>query len=231
MQERLVDKLSEPFKLETPIGQTMAMKIESVLGVLKGKSKSLRQTEYYVNSHWAELHDDPKQIEDVLVMFRHRSDDGDPVSSGAFETYRDGKLYPGRWRDVGEGKISISQSLVDQASFKMTFKSEFDAPTYASDQVDGSKIPEETILYRVAFLDEDFIILRRHGNLPDDAKDSLGSKRYRLFVRERLINKERFEWDDALEYLLTKYRSMATYYLAAVAFFVLLLILIVTYSN
>ncbi|MEM8582868.1 MAG: hypothetical protein AAGF87_01300 [Bacteroidota bacterium] len=230
MQERLVDKLSEPFKLDTPIGQTMAMRIESVLKDLKGKSKGL-DTAYFVNSHWVELYDDPKQVEDVLVMFRHRSDSDDPVSTGAFETYRNGKLEPGRWRDVGEGKISISQTLVDDASYKLGFKNEFDSPSLASDQVDGAKIPEETILYGVAFLDEDFIILRRHGTLPEDAKDALGSKRYRLFARERLINKERFEWDDALEYLMTKYRSMATVYLVGMAIFLLLLILIVTYSR
>ncbi|MEM6395037.1 MAG: hypothetical protein AAF741_01725 [Bacteroidota bacterium] len=205
MQERLVDKLSEPFKLDTPLGQTMAMKIESVLGVLKGKSRGLSDTSYFVNRHWAELFDDPSMVADVIVMFRSLQKEDDPLSPGLFETYKNGELTLGRWRNVGEGRMSISQGGLSSGDSKRKGNSS------------GSlKLSGETVLYGVAFLDEDFIILKRHGNLPNDAKDALGSKRYRLFIRDGLNKREKFEWDDALEFLLNKYRGMAWYYIAAV---------------
>ena len=58
---------------------------------------------------------------------------------------------------------------------------------------------QEGIIYELAFLDDEYLILRRHGN------EQLFERKYLLLVIERLGKK--MEWLEAGTYLYEKYRN------------------------
>ena len=74
-------------------------------------------------------------------------------------------------------------------------------------------------LYTLAFLDEDFFILRRHGNVR-----KFRSK-YLFLVNEPIAR--RMEWNEAVEYLYDKYRNSSSFFITVAV--IVLLIIVLTF--
>lgn len=77
----------------------------------------------------------------------------------------------------------------------------------------------EGCLYDLAFLDDEFFILQRHGNTRKF------DRKYLVLVAEKLAKK--MEWNEAMEYLFDKYRnSSAFYWVVAIIIFLLIIIML-----
>jgi hypothetical protein len=77
----------------------------------------------------------------------------------------------------------------------------------------------EGCLYDLAFLDDEFFILQRHGNT------RLFERKYMVLIVEKLAKK--MEWNESMEYLFDKYRnSSAFYWLVAMIVFLLIAIML-----
>lgn len=74
-------------------------------------------------------------------------------------------------------------------------------------------------LYTLSFLDEEFFILKRHGNIAPY------QDRYLVLLKEPLAR--RMEWNEALEYLFDKYRNTNSFFLTtAIVVLVIILLLL-----
>ena len=105
---------------------------------------------------------------------------------GEYLCSTDGDIECGEWRDLGANKLLFGPSNCDAEVFNL------------------------------AFLDDDFFILKKHGN------ERKFSHAYRVFIREPLA---RMEWNEAIEYLFDKYRNSNGFFITIVV--ILLLIIVV----
>ncbi len=77
-------------------------------------------------------------------------------------------------------------------------------------------------VFELAFLDEDFFILMKHGNYRKF------SQRYRVFVREPLA--KRMEWNESIEYLFDKYRNTNGFFMTIVVLLLLIIVVVLLLS-
>lgn len=73
-------------------------------------------------------------------------------------------------------------------------------------------------LYDLAFLDDQFFILMKHGN-----QKRMGKRKYFVMVHEPVA--KRLEWREAMDMLFNKYRNSSSFYIT-IAIIVLLIIAI-----
>lgn len=184
MQERLLDKIAEPFNIKLPEQSTMDATIDSVLSVVAKESNAITEEEYYVDRQWIEMSEELSHSAVVLYVFQE---------GGRLLISTNGRIESASW------------SLLDRTQ-KMILST-------------GTRGGE---LYNLAFLDEDFFIIKHHGD------PRAHEHRYRLFVNERIAG--RLEWNEALELLYAKYRNTNSTFLA-VALFVLLAIIIMVWLS
>ena len=81
---------------------------------------------------------------------------------------------------------------------------------YGSSSCDGE-------VFDLAFLDEEFFILKKHGN------SRLFDRRYHVFIIEPLYRK--LEWNEAVEYLFDKYRNSNGFLITAALLLVMVIVL------
>ncbi len=77
-------------------------------------------------------------------------------------------------------------------------------------------------VFDLAFLDDDFFILQKHGNYRKFPR------RYRVFLREPLA--KRLVWNEAIEYLFDKYRNSSGFMITVVVLLVLIIALVLLLS-
>ena len=179
MQERLLDKIAEPFNIQLPERSTMDKTIDTILKEIVKNSNALKETEYWVNRQWIEKSDD--LADNSVKLFIFQEDGKIMISTNGKISYQSWKIVP------GTQKITIGPS------------------------------PGSGELYNLAFLDGDFLIIRRHGD-PRAHK-----RRYRMWVNERTAG--RLEWNEALEMLYSKYRNTSTPFIVAALLVVLTILL------
>jgi len=113
MQERLLDKIAEPFNIQLPERSTMDQTIDEILGLIRQNSESLREDEYYVNSQWVELFDDLKQQAVKLYVFQ----DG-----GRLLISTNGKVENASWSLLqGTEKMIISAGAMGGELYNLAF--------------------------------------------------------------------------------------------------------------
>lgn len=77
-------------------------------------------------------------------------------------------------------------------------------------------------VFDLAFLDEDFFIIQKHGNFRKFPR------KYRVFIREALYH--RLEWNEAIEYLFDKYRNSSGFMITIVVLLVLIIAIVLLLS-
>lgn len=163
MNDRLLDRIAEPFNVNLPEYPTMEAMIDSLLPVVKKFSEtSLNDTDsplYRVN--WVRMSDQPGYNRISLYNFDSR---------GEISIANDGEMDVSSYEIVTDKRIII-----------------------------GASKYRDSFLYELAFLDNDFLILVRHGNRANIKKP------YLFFCSEPLG--KRLTWDEALEKLVGKYRD------------------------
>ena len=165
MEERLLDKIAEPFNLNLPEYTSMEQMIDEILPVVKKFSENSLEDNgedgllFKVN--WVKMSDQPGYT---------------VVSLHAFQ--------PG-------GEIRITDDgAMDVSSFKILG---------AKRIIIGDSMYRNSFLYELAFLDNDFLIFKRHGN------EANIQDKYLFYCSEPIGS--RLTWDEALEKLVGKYRD------------------------
>lgn len=168
MEDRLLDKIAEPFNLNLPEYESMEVMIDSLLPVVgRFSDPSLMDEDapiYKVD--WVKMSDIPG----VKVVSLHTF----MANSGEVRISNDGKM--------------------DAMSFKVLS---------AKRVIVGQSVHREAVLYELAFMDNDFLILKRHGNEANFPRNT----KYLFYCREAIGT--RLEWNEALEQMGDKYRNNA----------------------
>lgn len=163
MDDRLLDKIAEPFNLKLPEYTSMHDMIEEVLPAVRKFSEPTLDAEdspLYANE-WVRITDNPG--DNVLKLHRF-------LRSGEIRIANDGAMDSSSHQIVSPGRIIIGQSL-----------------------------HRDSYLYDLAFMDNDFLILARHGN------DANFTNKYLFYTVEHIGT--RLTWDEALEKIVAKYRN------------------------
>ena len=163
MDDRLLDKIAEPFNLKLPEYTSMHEMIEEVLPAVRRFSEPTLDEEdspLYANN-WVQMTDAPGDTMVKLHTYER---------SGNIRVAKDGQMD------------SLSHQVVDRKRI-----------------IIGESLHRNSFLYELAFLDNDFLILKRHGN------DANFTNKYIFYAVEHIGT--RLTWDEALENLVAKYRN------------------------
>ncbi|MEM9930298.1 MAG: hypothetical protein AAF840_10800, partial [Bacteroidota bacterium] len=164
MEDRLLDKIAEPFNLNLPEYESMEVMIDSLLPVVSRFSENslLEEEAPMYTRDWIKMTDEPGR-----------------------------KVYSLHTFIPGSGEVRIANDgKMDALSFKVLTKRRM---------ILGQSVHRDAFLYELAFMDNDFLILKRHGNTNNF------DKKYLFWCREAIGT--RLEWNEALEQMADKYRN------------------------
>ncbi|MCP9235571.1 hypothetical protein [Lewinella sp. JB7] len=187
MEDRLLDKIAEPFNLQLPEYETLEAMIDGVLPAVSRFSEPnvLPEDSPLYTNNWVKMTDRPGATE--IVLYR-------------FQGYQQGEI-----RVVTDGEIGSKAYEVEESGERI---------------IVGESIMRDSFLYELSFIDADFLILRRHGNLANLPHP------YLFFCREAIGT--RLTWNEALERLVDKYRN-SQFPLLAVGLFIAAMIALMLY--
>ena len=187
MEERLLDKIAEPFNLQLPEYESLEEMIDGILPAVTQFSEPnvLPEDSPLYTLNWVKMTDKPGATQVELYNF---------------QDYGRGEI-----RVVTDGVVSAMAYEVEESGQRI---------------IVGQSVMRDSFLYELAFIDEDFLILRRHGNAANM------THRYLFFCREAIGT--RLTWNEALERLVDKYRN-SQFPLLAVGLFIAALIAVMLY--
>ena len=169
-----LDKIEETFEVDLPDKDTLDDLVDAILPQIGHLGEDLREQKFFVmpgGKPWLEIRDDPGFQETVLHFFNE---------GGEYLLSVNGNISKGRWRLLdGTNKMIIEQGGEggDKSGEKKFTKSE---------------------LFELAFLNQYFFILRKHGNQHH-------GKRYFFMGYEGAVRG--LKWRDCIELLYNEYRS------------------------
>lgn len=165
MNDRLLDKIADPFNVRLPEYQSIEEMIDEILPAVKQYSEGNLEDEeapmYKIN--WVKMSDEPGYNTISLHEF-----------------------------NAGSGEIVIANDGAMTSSFFRVLT--------AKRVVIGDSMYRNSFMYDLAFMDNDFLIFKRHGN-----PANIRNKKYLLYCSEPVGT--RLTWDEALEKLVEKYRD------------------------
>jgi hypothetical protein len=166
MDDRLLDKIAEPFNLQLPEYATLEEMIDGILPAVArfGEADLAEENSPLYTVNWVRMSDRPGATAVELYVF---------------QGYERGEI-----RVVTDGVVDAQAYEVEEGGRRIII---------------GQSIMRDSYLYELAFIDEDFLILRRHGNAANM------KHRYLFFCREAIGT--RLTWNEALERLVDKYRN------------------------
>ena len=156
----IVSYLFRLFRLELPYKETMVEYLDFILPKVRKTSLNLGYLDVYTDGkYWLEISDNDDGHESILHMFGHE-ESPDPMSDEQSYKYSiDGNMLNGQWARMGRGSLFI--------------------------KLDGV----EFVMYDLVFLNQDFFILKKHGNH--------GGSKYLFLASENKISRQ-YEWYDSL---------------------------------
>jgi len=163
MEDRLLDKIAEPFNLNLPEYASMEEMIDKLLPAVGrfGKGDLMEEDSPIYTVDWVRMSDKPGYTIVSLHTFK---------TSGEIQIANDGAMDAMSFKTLSSQRIIIGQS-----------------------------IHRDAYLYELAFMDNDFLIFKRHGN------EANIKQKYLFFCREAIGT--RLTWNEALEKLVDKYRN------------------------
>ena len=202
----IISYLSKMFRLELPHKETMVEYLDFILPKIGKSSSSLGSLDLYTNgNYWLEINDDDNAHESILHMFGNEES---PDPRGDEQSYKysiDGNMLNGEWARMGNRSLFI-------------------------------KVPGlEFVMYDLVFLNEDFFILKKHGNhkgakylfLASENKISRQYEWHDVLGRKR--EKVKLEWRDIMEMLFDIHRY--NYSFVSAPLIVIVIIMIIAYLS
>jgi hypothetical protein len=191
-----LDRIEDSFELEIPARESMDDYLDTILPQIRQFSEDLREQKFYSMSGgkpWLEIRDDPGFQEAVLHFFNEGSEYLQSV---------DGNVSRGRWRLLdGTNKIIIEQSGGGG----------------------GDKEPARSELFELAFLNQQFFVLKKHGD-----QQRKGRKKYLVLAFEPVV--KGLKWKDVIELMYNEFRSQWGTFQYLLVAAVILAIIVVLFS-
>ena len=152
-------------------------------------------------------------LDKVLPAIRHHGED-----------LREEKFYLGKhyieYRDEESFHDTILHIFNPEGEYVKSTNGEIDCGEWRllGNKLQFGESDCEGVLYDLAFMDDEYLIIQRHGN------HRMFPRKYMVLCIEKLAKK--MEWNEAIEFLYAKYRDSSLFYFF-VAIIILLLIAIV----
>jgi hypothetical protein len=202
----IISYLSKMFRLELPHKETMVEYLDFILPKIGKSSSSLGSLDLYTNgNYWLEINDDDNAHESILHMFGNEESPDPRSDEQSYKYSIDGNMLNGEWARMGNRSLFI-------------------------------KVPGlEFVMYDLVFLNEDFFILKKHGNhkgakylfLASENKISRQYEWHDVLGRKR--EKVKLEWRDIMEMLFDIHRY--NYSFVSAPLIVIVIIMIIAYLS
>jgi len=170
-----IEFLFRPLRSEMPHYESLDEYIDYIIPKVAPYSEDLYEEEYYTEKLWREVSDRDNFLNVVVHILKKRDSEHDLFNAASGADYMvstDGDITKGNWtRPDGQGSSIIT--------LKMGVKYE---------------------LYERIFINEDFFILKKHG----DKWQEGGRKKYLVLGRESHV--KGLEWREVVELLFDVYR-------------------------
>lgn len=116
MQERLLDKIAEPFNIQLPERSTMDQTIDDILRIIAKNSNSITEEEYFVDRQWVEMSDDLGENAVKLFVFQGGGGGGSILMS------TNGRVENASWSVLDRTqKIIISSGMQGGELYNLAF--------------------------------------------------------------------------------------------------------------
>ncbi len=182
-----IEFLFRPLRSELPDYDNLDGYIDYIIPKIAPYSEDLYEEEYYTEKLWREVSDRDSNLSVVVHILKKKEDEGHDLfnaASGAdYMVSTDGDIIKGNWtRPEGSGSSIITL-----------------------------KIANKYELYERIFINEDFFILKKHG----DKWQEGSRKKYLVLGRESHV--KGLEWREVVELLFDVYRYRIQFILTVLA--------------
>lgn len=213
-----LEKIGDEFELELPNKEKLDDYLDLILPQIRKWSEDLREMENYViagGKPWQEVRDDPNFQETVLHFFNE---------GGEYLQSVDGNVTRGRWRLLdATNKIIIEQG--GGGGGKGGGRQQDNRGGRQQDNRGGGKggNPSKSELFELAFLNKQFFILKKHGDVFKKR-----NRRYLMMGFEGSVRG--LKWKDCVELLFNEYRSHWGMFQYIVLAAILLVVIVILFS-
>ncbi len=195
MENKIFDRISELFNTPFPKEETFDAYLDKVIPLVRSNSGNLKEEHFYTNKSWVEVQGNENFHELVFHFFSPKPKLLEDGEAIELEYLKstDGEVWQGKWRYV-ENKIFI-----------------------------GDEDYQDTKVYELAFLDNEFMILKLLAN----PKKFIVEKKDKYFVMviEKLGRK--LEWLDLVKHLFEKYQgNHLIYYIIPILIAMIMILLL-----
>lgn len=112
MEGRLLDKIARSFSLEMPEFKKMDQYLDFIIPLIQPWSEDLREQEFYLDTRWLEIRDDPNFHDSILHIFR---------AKGEYLISVDGNISKGGWRTLLDTNTLILDSSGKSELYDLAF--------------------------------------------------------------------------------------------------------------
>ena len=181
-----IEFLFRPLRSELPDKESLDEYIDEIIPKIVPYSEDLYEEEYYTEKLWREISDKDSNLNVVVHILKKKDSEHDlfNASNGAdYMVSIDGDISKGNWtRPDGQGSNIITL-----------------------------KIANKYELYEKIFINDDFFILKKHGDKWQDG----GRKKYLVLGKESQVKD--LEWREVVELLFDIYRYRIQFILMVLA--------------
>lgn len=195
MYNPITELIFDATRRELPHRDTMDQYIDYILPHIRRFTENLHEVQFYLEKRWLEVRDDDNFHEAILHIFKPNQVPVEIKSSG---------------EDQGAPYLYTLNGNITKGTWSFMY--------------DNSMIIKHLNryeLYDLAFLSDDFFILKKHGEQPS------GSKKYLFLANERLVRN--LTWRESMEVLMDIYRYNLSYIFMLI-FFVGIVVVILLLS-
>jgi len=181
-----IEFLFRPLRSELPDHDNLDAYIDEIIPQIAPYSEDLYEEEYYTEKLWREVSDKDSNLNVVVHILKKKDSEHDLFNAASGADYMvsiDGDITKGNWtRPDGTGSNIITL-----------------------------KIANKYELYEKIFINDDFFILKKHGDKWQDG----GRKKYLVLGKESHIKD--LEWREVVELLYDVYRYRLQFILTVLA--------------
>jgi len=189
-----IEFLFRPLRSELPDEESLDKYIDYIIPKIAPYSEDLYEEEYYTEKLWREVSDKDSNLSVIVHILKRRESEHDLFNAASGADYMvstDGDIIKGNWtRPDGQGSSIITL-----------------------------KISNRYELYERIFINDDFFILKKHGD-----KWQKGGRKYLVLGKESQV--KGLEWREVVELLYDVYRYRINFILTVLAVAIIIFIVL-----
>ena len=165
IENKFLDSITNAFSIDLPEMESLDQYLDFIIPLIKKDSEDLREEEFYLSTRWLEVRDEEHFHESILHIFnKTESEEG---TERVYKYILNGNVNNGKWELLPKSNSVIIERWENE-------------------------VPVQSELFDLAFLNTNFLILKKHGN----QKQTKGRK-YFVMGNERAV--KGLEWREVVE--------------------------------